>query len=196
MTTDEVTMLATRRLRLRDFRDDDVDGLYALVSDDRLTRTLAFDSLDREQAAGMLRTAVDLAAARPRVEYYLAVTLREGDDVPIGFVRLGLADVRAGKLGYLIAAEHWGHGYATEAAAAMLDLAFGPLGLHRVSAAIGPDNAASIAVAERLGLVLEGRMRENVFTNGGWRDSLLYSVLAPEWTRPHAGSANTTTLSR
>ncbi|TDD70103.1 N-acetyltransferase [Jiangella aurantiaca] len=189
-------MLATRRLRLRDFRDDDVDGLYALVSDDRLTRTLAFDSLDREQAAGMLRTAVDLAAARPRVEYYLAVTLREGDDVPIGFVRLGLADVRAGKLGYLIAAEHWGHGYATEAAAAMLDLAFGPLGLHRVSAAIGPDNAASIAVAERLGLVLEGRMRENVFTNGGWRDSLLYSVLAPEWTRPHAGSANTTTLSR
>ncbi|WP_198663907.1 GNAT family N-acetyltransferase [Jiangella endophytica] len=196
MTTDDEMVLTTRRLRLRDFRDDDIDGLYALVSDDRLTRTLAFDSLDRVRAAGMLRTVVAQAADRPRVEYYLAITLRDGDDVPIGFARLGLADVRAGKLGYLIAAEHWNHGYATEAAAALLDLAFGPLGLHRVSAAIGPDNAASIAVAERLGLVREGRMRENVFTNGAWRDSLLYAVLAAEWSRPHAASAKTTTLSR
>lgn len=196
MTTDGELVITTRRLRLRDFRDDDLDGLSALVGDDRLTRTLAFDSLDREQAAGMLRSAVGWAADRPRTEYYLAVTLRDGDDVPIGFVRLGLTDVRAGKLGYLIAAEHWNHGYATEAAAAMLDLAFGPLGLHRVSAAIGPDNAASIAVAERLGLVREGRMRENVFTNGAWRDSLLYAVLAAEWARSQAGWAKTTTLSR
>ncbi|PZF82453.1 GNAT family N-acetyltransferase [Jiangella anatolica] len=188
--------LTTARLRLRDFRDDDLDGLHALVSDDRLTRSLSFDSRDRDQATGMLRGFVTQAGEQPRVEYYLAVTLREDDDGLIGFFRLGLAGVRAGKLGYLIAAEHQGQGYATEAAAAVLDLAFGPLGLHRVTAAIGPDNAASIAVVERLGLVLEGRLRENVFTNGAWRDSLLYSVLAAEWPPPHAASAKTTTLSR
>jgi ribosomal-protein-alanine N-acetyltransferase len=65
----------------------------------------------------------------------------------------------------------------------LLDFAFGPLGLHRVSAAIGPDNSASIAVVKRLGFAHEGRLRDHVFTNGAWRDSELYSVLAPEWTR-------------
>lgn len=49
--------------------------------------------------------------------------------------------------------------------------------------AIGPDNAASIAVATKLGMQYEGRIRDHVYTNGAWRDSLLYSVLSDEWKR-------------
>lgn len=64
----------------------------------------------------------------------------------------------------------------------MIAFAFGQLGLHRTSAAIGPDNAASIAVARNLDIQYEGRLRDHVFTNGAWRDSLLYFVLADEWT--------------
>ncbi|WP_308283159.1 GNAT family N-acetyltransferase [Pseudonocardia nigra] len=63
----------------------------------------------------------------------------------------------------------------------MLGFAFTRLELHRVSAAIGPSNARSIAVVERLGFTLEGRLRDHVFTNGAWRDSLLYSILSGEW---------------
>jgi RimJ/RimL family protein N-acetyltransferase len=92
-----------------------------------------------------------------------------------------LNGVQAAKLGYAIKASEWGKGYATEAARLLLDFAFGPLGLHRVSAAIGPDNDASIALVKRLGLTHEGRLRDHVFTNGAWRDSLLFSVLAGEW---------------
>jgi ribosomal-protein-alanine N-acetyltransferase len=65
----------------------------------------------------------------------------------------------------------------------MLRFAFETLGLHRVSAAIGPENLASIAVVKRLGFSYEGRIRHHVFTNGAWRDSQLYSLLADEWTR-------------
>ncbi|MGH3903793.1 MAG: GNAT family N-acetyltransferase [Pseudonocardiaceae bacterium] len=46
---------------------------------------------------------------------------------------------------------------------------------------MGPDNAASIAIAQRLGMTYEGRIRDHVHTNGQWRDSLLYSVLTDEW---------------
>ncbi|GAB1690300.1 GNAT family N-acetyltransferase [Krasilnikovia sp. M28-CT-15] len=60
----------------------------------------------------------------------------------------------------------------------MIEFGFKELRLHRISAAIGPDNAASIAVAERLGMQYEGRIRDHVFTNGAWRDSLLYAVLS------------------
>jgi [ribosomal protein S5]-alanine N-acetyltransferase len=58
------------------------------------------------------------------------------------------------------------------------------LELHRITAAIGPENAASIAVVKRLGFTREGCLRDHVFTNGAWRDSELYSILAHERKAP------------
>jgi len=43
------------------------------------------------------------------------------------------------------------------------------------------NNAPSIALAQRLGFTVEGRIRHHVWTNGAWRDSLLYSLLSDEW---------------
>lgn len=100
----------------------------------------------------------------------------------IGFARLGLGGVKAAKLGYAIAADHWGNGYATDAARTLINYGFTVLDLHRITVAIGPDNAASIAVVDRLGFAPEGRLRDHVFTNGAWRESLLYSILAQDWT--------------
>jgi ribosomal-protein-alanine N-acetyltransferase len=168
------------RVVLREFRMDDIDDALSVVGDDEVTRWLSFDSRHREATRAMLAGATERAQLDPRTEYYLAVALPEDDRV-IGFGRLGLNGVQAAKLGYAIKASEWGKGYATEAARLLLDFAFGPLGLHRVSAAIGPDNDASIALVKRLGLTHEGRLRDHVFTNGAWRDSLLFSVLAGEW---------------
>lgn len=169
-----------KKVCLREFRAEDVDDSLAVVGDDRVTRFLSFDSRDREQARDMIDGAITRARAQPRTEYYLAVTL-PGYDTLIGFVRLGLTGVKAAKLGYAIAADHWGNGYATDATQTMLAFAFERLDLHRVTAAIGPDNPASITVVQRLGFTSEGRLRDHVFTNGAWRDSLLYSLLQPEW---------------
>jgi ribosomal-protein-alanine N-acetyltransferase len=66
----------------------------------------------------------------------------------------------------------------------MITFAFQQLDLHRISAAIGPDNAASIAVITGLSFQYEGRLRDHVFTNGAWRDSMLYSILQGEWPLP------------
>lgn len=184
----ETLDLRGRITRLRDFRADDVDAVHAVVGDDRVTRFLSFDSRDREQAATMLTAILGRSRQRPRLEYYLAVTDLDADDV-VGFVRLGLSGVRAAKLGYAVAAEHQGRGVATDAVAVALDLAFSALELHRVTAAIGPDNAASTQVVQRLGFTREGVLRDHVHTNGAWRDSVLHSLLAPEW--PAAGRRDT-----
>jgi RimJ/RimL family protein N-acetyltransferase len=166
---------------LREFQLEDADDVLAIVGDDRVTTWLSFDSRSHEQALAMVRGAVERAHLDPRDEYYLAITRRD-DDQLVGFIRLALGGVQAAKLGYAIAADHWGHGYATDAARQMLGFGFGTLGLHRVSAAIGPSNLSSIAVVKRLGFAYEGRIRHHVRTNGDWRDSLLYSILADEWT--------------
>ncbi|HLI17310.1 MAG TPA: GNAT family N-acetyltransferase [Rhodanobacteraceae bacterium] len=60
------------------------------------------------------------------------------------------------EIGWTLAREAWGHGYATEAAAAAADWAFANLGWPRIIHCIAPENAASQAVAMRLGSVRQG----------------------------------------
>lgn len=172
---------------LREFGPNDLEDCLVIVGDDEITRWLSFDSRTRDQAAAMLAGITDRAQLEPRAEYYLAITLPDKDQV-IGFARLGLDGVRAAKLGYAVRASAQGRGYATDAARALVGYGFGTLGLHRISAAIGPDNTPSIAMIKHLGFREEGRIRHHVFTNGAWRDSLLYSVLEDEW--PASASAD------
>jgi ribosomal-protein-alanine N-acetyltransferase len=174
--------LPGKLVRLREFRTDDLDASMAVVGDDRVTRFLSFQSKTRAQQAELLAAAIDRAGHAARTEYYLAVTTHD-DDRLIGFVRLGLTGVKAAKLGYAIAADHWDRGFATDACRTMITFGFTELGLHRITAAIGPDNAASIAVVRRLGFTHEGRLRDHVHTNGEWRDSELFSVLEHEWAQ-------------
>jgi len=165
---------------LREFRPSDLDDYLAIVGDNRVTSWLSFDTRDRDQAEKSLAETLERAARDDRADYLLVVT-RLHDDRMVGFARLGPTGVKAAHLGYAIHADHWGHGYATDASRTLLRFAFTTLGKHRVSAAIGPDNEASIAVVKRLGFSYEGRIRHHVFTNGNWRDSLLYSLLEHEY---------------
>ncbi|MET9260514.1 GNAT family protein [Amycolatopsis sp. NPDC004079] len=174
--------LAGSLTQLREFRSADGADAFAIVGDDKVTRHLSFDSRSRDDTQAMIDSAVERAKSRPRTEYYLGMT-RLDDDRLIGFCRLGLSGVRAAKLGYAVAAAHWGNGYATDAVRTALAFAFGPLNLHRVTVAIGPDNPASQKVVEHLEFAREGVLRDHVYTNGDWRDSVLYSVLSDERSR-------------
>ncbi|MEV4508914.1 GNAT family protein [Dactylosporangium sp. NPDC049525] len=169
-------LLHGNKVVLREFRIEDGEGAWRIVGDDQVTRTLSFDSRDKATAQAMIDGAVERAKLDPRTEYYLAISHTEADEL-IGFVRLALGGVQAAKLGYALRADEWGHGYATDAVTIMMTFAFEMLHLHRVTAAIGPDNEASIRLVERLGFTREGVLREHVFTNGSWRDSILYSAL-------------------
>jgi ribosomal-protein-alanine N-acetyltransferase len=168
---------------LREFRGQDLQNVLAVVGDNRVTQWLSFDARGEDQAADMLSGILTRAQQTPRQEYYLAVALPHEGGL-IGFARLALDGVQAGKVGYAIGFDHWGHGYATDAVRTLVDFGFRQLGLHRISAAIGPDNASSAAVVRKLGFGEEGRIRHHVHTNGAWRDSVLFSVLADEWA-PH-----------
>ncbi len=179
--------LTGRVVTLREFRSEDAADALAIIGDDQVTRWLSFDSRDTAAAQAMVDGAAERAQLKPRTEYYLAVTTP--DDELVGFARLAFAGVKAAKLGYAIRADRWGKGYATDAVRRMIELGFAELGLHRISAAIGPDNVASIAVVSKLGMQYEGRIRDHVFTSGAWRDSLLYSVLEHEW--PASAGTNT-----
>lgn len=171
----------TDRLLLRDFTAGDLDGVHGIIGDDAVTSWLSFNTRSRDEAKAMLAGILDRQQAQPRIEYYLAITPAAATTEVIGFIRLGLGGVQAADLGYALRPSHWGQGLAYEAAIAMIDFAFDALGLHRLTANIGPANAASIRLVRTLGFTYEGTIRDHVHTNGAWRDSQSYSLLASEW---------------
>ncbi len=96
-------------------------------------------------------------------------------------LRWSSAKDRCGELGWVFHPEHRGRGYATEAAHAVLRLAFDDLDLHRMIARIDPRNTASIQVAERLGMRKEAHLIENNWQRGEWTDEVDYAILKKEW---------------
>ena len=74
-----------------------------------------------------------------------------------------------------------GHGYATEAANAMLRLGFEGLGLHRIVARIEERNEPSVKLARRLGMRQEARLVHNEIFKGEWSTEVDFAMLADEW---------------
>jgi ribosomal-protein-alanine N-acetyltransferase len=73
--------------------------------------------------------------------------------------------------------DYWGNGFGTEAAQAIVDFGFDVLGLHRIWATASPENLGSIRVLEKIGMIQEGILRQNLLVRGNWRDSVLFSIL-------------------
>ena len=100
---------------------------------------------------------------------------------PAGFI--GLSNVVRGPLqsailSYWVDQDHNGRGLATRAAAAVVDYAFGDLGLHRIEAGTLPDNFASQRVLEKNGFERYGLARRFLLIAGEWRDHVLFERIA------------------
>ena len=175
-------LIATARLVLREFVADDWSDVLAYQRDPRYLRFYAWTDRTEAEVRDFVQMFLDQQAEQPRRKFQLAITLPESGRLigNCGIRRKPENDWEA-DIGYELAPEHWGQGYATEAAMAIVDFGFRELELHRVSSWCIADNAASARVLERLGLRLEGRLRENEYFKGRWWDTLLYGLLESEW---------------
>lgn len=85
------------------------------------------------------------------------------------------------EIGYWIGSAHEGRGLISRACRALVDHAFGALGLHRVTIRVAPHNTRSRAIPERLGFTQEGVMREAGRSGLGAHDLVVYGLLDREW---------------
>jgi len=121
-------------------------------------------------------------AWKRRERLTLAICDRAMPDEVIGAIALRISEIHQhGEIGYWIGAEHWGNGYATEAAKALVAYAFDELRLHRVQARHFRRNPASGRVMQKLGMTLEGIHRDAYLRWGRFEDTVLYGILASEW---------------
>ena len=110
--------------------------------------------------------------------------IADGTDEFVGTLRLAPIDVanRSARLGIgILDPTRLGQGLGTAATLLALDYGFGSLGLHRIGLTVLANNARAIAAYQNCGFVVEGRLRDTLFRNGGWHDDLAMAVLAPDW---------------
>ncbi len=184
--------IATARLRLRRWRNEDLPAFAALNADPRVM----------EHFPGTLsRAESDAMAARNRDHFaahgfgFWAVEV-PGCAAFVGFVGLAVPRFEAHftpcvEIGWRLAAEHWSKGYATEAASAVLAHAFGPLGLEEVLSFTVPANLRSRRVMERLGMT---RSLKDDFEHPGLpeghplRPHVLYRLSRAAWLASREGT--------
>ena len=142
--------IRTARLVLREFRRDDAARVFEYQSGyEGSPATL-------EDAQRLVDLFCQWAGEVPRSKYQLAIAL-DGRVIGTCGVRKETPDASVAEFGCELDREHWGRGYAHEAAEAMLRFAFDELGVERVIARTTPNNAAAIRLAEKLGLDVELR---------------------------------------
>lgn len=173
------------RVRLRRVERADRDELFAIHSNADVARYLARPAMIKPEDADDLIDRIHSGYQNDTI-LQLAVERRE-DGALLGSCLLFNFNPRGprAEIGYSLGRAHWGQGYMHEALIALVELAFGTLGLNRLEADIDPRNGASARSLERLGFEREGRLRERWTINGEVSDSLIYGLLRKDWaTRP------------
>ncbi|MBX6332260.1 MAG: GNAT family N-acetyltransferase, partial [Gemmatimonadaceae bacterium] len=164
----------TPRLILRPFAIEDAPAVQRLAGDrDVASTTLTiphpYEGGVAEAWIAHLQTDMERGTS-----VVFAVVIREARTL-VGAVGLTIApDHARAEMGYWIGKPYRGRGYCTEAAAALLEVAFERLGLHRVYATHFARNPASGRVMQKLGMTREGRLREHVQKWGGFEDLEMY----------------------
>jgi [ribosomal protein S5]-alanine N-acetyltransferase len=175
--------LLTERLVLRPFVLDDGRAVEQLAGARLIADTTLSIPHPYPTGGGAAWIATHAEAWNHGAGLALAVCSRDGAGVLLGAVSLQIAQAhRHGEIGYWIGVDHWGNGFATEAAIAVTTYAFRELGLHRVQGGHFTRNAASGRVLQKLGMQLEGVHRDAYYRWGKFEDVAVYAILASHST--------------
>ncbi len=182
--------LRTERLILRNWQESDRDLFHRINSDDRVMEFFPFRR-DRTQADAVMDEMRD-AIARDGYGWTAAEIAETGQC--IGFIGLNAPEIApiapegTLEIGWRLAPEFWGKGYATEGARALLDHAFGPLGQPEVISFAVTGNRRSTAVVERLGMHRDAdtfQHPEVPDTHPHLQRFVLYRMSREQWLRSH-----------
>ena len=180
--------LTTDRLRLRSYRETDAEAHLPIYSREDVSRFLLQDPwtakvAETEIAKRLPRTGLETESRA------LALVIETADGLDslegsrlVGDIALWLeegSDEKA-EIGWILDPAASGHGFATEAAIAVLNVAFDHYGLHRVFAQMYSRNTASANLARRIGMREEAHLRKDWWSKGEWTDTLIFGMLASD----------------
>lgn len=160
----------TPRLHIREFTADDFEFVYRMQSDPEIMQFIRAAEPDRAVVRARMEAYLKYQAENPGYGFCMIETLEKPEIVGYGVVRH--AEFTPGKdveVGYIIAREHWGKGYATESTRGMMTYARQTLGVHTLVAYTSEENNASNHVLEKCGFTRTGIEKIYDADCLGWR---------------------------
>ncbi len=177
--------LKTERLLMLEMTWDDVPLIHQLHC---VEAVAAFNTIGVPKHQGdtlaVMLSALEDADQVPRTNYGW-VLRRAEDGVFIGEAGMDLSNDRFARaeLHYNLLPEFWNLGYGTEVVKGMLEFGFQKLKLHRIEAGVATENARSMRVLEKAGLICEGIRRKILPIRGEWKDNYHYAILEEDFLR-------------
>ncbi len=181
--------IVTERLLLRLLGPEDVPAFAAYRSDPEVARFQSWDApYPVATARALVRGMRDVRFGQPGA--WLQVAIDAGGRM-VGDVAVHVDgdDPRQASVGFTLAPDAQGRGFATEAVRAVVTLLVDAHGVHRVTAECDARNLRSAALLERVGMRREAHHRQSAWWKGEWTDEYVYAVLAEEWTARRTGPA-------
>ncbi|WP_377890550.1 GNAT family N-acetyltransferase [Alkalihalobacillus sp. R86527] len=182
MSSDSIKFLEGKRVYLRPIENEDLDFFYkkALWDEEgrRLTGTQAVFS-----RVGVQNWFERISTDSSRVDLILCL---QDSDRPIGDLAMLEIDHQNRKAVVRVSIfdrDYWGKGYGSEGMSLVLEYGFGILNLNRVGLDVFAFNERAIASYKKLGFQQEGRIREDLFYDGEYHDSILMGVMKDEFRK-------------
>ncbi len=174
--------ISTERLKLRQFKKSDLAALLAYRNDPEVSRYQGWGSSYSSEQASQFIAQMSTREAGQIDWTQLAVQLKS-TGATIGDVALNSLEFepKGAMIGYTLAREHWGQGYAIEAVNATLKHCFEDLHMHRIRANCDTRNVASWRLLEKIGFRREAHFIESYFEHESWCDEFEYALLEREW---------------
>jgi RimJ/RimL family protein N-acetyltransferase len=175
--------ILTSRLKLRPFTRGDVDAVLSYRQREDVAQFLFDSPMNHEMVTEAIQQRIGQTSLYDEDDKIILAVERIQDRLVIGEISLILRSLEfeQGEIGYIFHPDVHGHGYATEAATALLAFGFDEYGMHRIMARCDARNIASSKVMERLGMRKEAHFREHMQVKGNWDEEFIYAILASEW---------------
>ena len=165
--------IETARLRLRDWREEDIEPFIRHLNVEPVMRWLGGVRTPEQQSASVRERFM---VWQETLGFTFWAVERKADGALLGFCGLKIADDPQSpvegeyEIGWRLREDSWGQGYAKEAAAASLDFAFGRLGAERVVALTVEGNSPSWGLMLRLGMT---RRPDLDYDTALWADGMV-----------------------
>lgn len=174
--------IETSRLRLRPFKASDVENFVNYRANPNVARYQSWENYSEAQGRKFVEEMVDASFDVPGEYYQIAFELKESEALIGDCVVHTLAeDEEQVEIGFTLAEEFQGKGYAIEAMETLLNYLFLELLKHRALAVTDVRNEPSIKLLENLGMRREGHFVKNIWFKGEWGSEYLYAILREEW---------------
>jgi ribosomal-protein-alanine N-acetyltransferase len=172
-------LLESERLELHEITWNDTENIHSLHSIPAVDEynTLGIPQNIEETKSFMAPLIADQTCSQRKKYCWIIYQKIRKKFIGLAGMNLSADRFQSGEIYYKLLPKHWGKGYATEVAKALIIFGFTQLNLHRIIAGVAIDNYRSIHVLEKVGMIREGIGRKILPIRGVWKDNYYYAIV-------------------